>query len=215
VLASVALATGHLLGGGVGVHLRLGRTRVGPVGMLAAAIGTAGLSLACGAAVDLLPFGRGTVMTAITSALRGTSPAGLVGAVVALGVAPGIAEEALFRGLVQTRLAERWGRWPAIVMASAAFGLMHLDLVQGTVAFAVGLFLGWIADRTGGIRPTIVAHAANNALFVLLAVFTVADTPPRATTSIALLATGLGAWVASVALLRSSPGIRPVHESAL
>ena len=71
---------------------------------------------------------------------------------------PAFAEEGFFRGLMQGWLREAWGRWPAVVATSAAFGLIHGDRVQGSVAFITGLWLGWITERFGGIRPAIFAH---------------------------------------------------------
>ncbi len=32
---------------------------------------------------------------------------------------------------------------------------------------AIGLYLGWLADRTGSIRPAAAAHVANNCAWVL------------------------------------------------
>ena len=192
VLGAVALITARLLGGGVIPALRLGPSTAPPAGLAGAGVGTVGLSLACGAAVELLHAGPGTVLHAISSAMHGASPARLGLALLALCVLPGLAEESLFRGLVQTRLAERWGRAPALVVASMAFGLLHMDPVQGTVAFVVGLYLGWIADRTGSIRPGIAAHAVNNAVFVVLAAVSAPEGTSSAVTSGVVLVAGLG-----------------------
>jgi membrane protease YdiL (CAAX protease family) len=121
---------------------------------------------------------------------------------VAIGVAPGFAEETFFRGFLQTRLAASWGRWPAIVVSAGAFGLLHFDVVQGSVAFIGGLYLGAVADRFGGIRPSILAHVTNNAIFVTVAAFGDVETPSRAWHMGALFA-GVVLWIAAVAALRS------------
>jgi membrane protease YdiL (CAAX protease family) len=168
VLLLVSLVAARLLGG-MRERLRMGASRATVVGLVAAVVGTIGLSVAGGAASELLRLGHGGVTEMIGSALAGAAPATLVAALAAIAAAPGIAEETFFRGLMQTRLAASWGRWPAIVTASLAFGLLHLDMVQSSFAFVVGLFLGWCAERFGGIRPTIIAHSMNNAVFVLLA----------------------------------------------
>jgi membrane protease YdiL (CAAX protease family) len=203
VLGGVALITARLLGGGVVPALRLGPSTASPAGLAGAVVGTVGLSLACGAAIELLHAGPGTVLHAISSAMHGASPARLGLALLALCVLPGLAEEGLFRGLVQTRLAERWGRAPALVAASMAFGLLHMDPVQGTVAFVVGLYLGWIADRTGSIRPGIAAHAVNNAVFVVLAAVSNPDGTSSAMTSTVVLVVGLAGCVGGARLLRA------------
>jgi len=74
----------------------------------------------------------------------------------------------LFRGYIQSRLATRWWRWAAIVTASFLFGLAHLDLVQSPVTFFMGLFLGYMAERAGSIRPAMVCHAFNNSAAVVM-----------------------------------------------
>jgi hypothetical protein len=70
---------------------------------------------------------------------------------------------------MQTRLVQRVGRWPGILISAALFGLIHADPVQGPLAFLLGIFLGWTAEVLGGIRPSIAAHAVNNAVFVAAA----------------------------------------------
>jgi membrane protease YdiL (CAAX protease family) len=203
VLASVALVTARLAGKGVASRLRLGPTRATAAGVVAAVLGFAGLSIACSQVVDLLGVGRGGVMDVMGSVLRSSGPMREALAMLALGVAPGLAEEGFFRGLLQTRVAAAWGRWPAIVLSAAAFGLFHVDPVQGSVAFVAGLYLGWMADRFGGIRPTIAAHALNNAMFVFFATQAGDDDPAPRSQTLVLLVAGAVVWAASAAFLKS------------
>jgi len=77
------------------------------------------------------------------------------------------AEELFFRGFMQTRLAARFRRWPAIGVTAAGFALFHLDPVHATFALAIGLFLGWLTELAGSIRPAIGAHLANNVVSLL------------------------------------------------
>jgi membrane protease YdiL (CAAX protease family) len=209
VLAALALATAHLLDprAAIPAQLALGASRASPLGVVASTVGVTGLSFACGAMADLLGMGQGPVMHAVEDALAASAgPWAFCLAIVALAVAPGLAEETFFRGLMQTRIAAAWGRWPAIVAAAAAFGALHLDPVQGVLAFLVGLLLGWIASRFESIRPAVAAHVANNALFVGLAHFRLSSTPPGG----ALVALGVGgvATLASIAVARSPRALR-------
>jgi membrane protease YdiL (CAAX protease family) len=77
------------------------------------------------------------------------------------------AEELFFRGFVQTRLAARFRRWPAIGVTAAGFAIFHLDPVHSAFALAVGLFLGWLTELARSIRPAIGAHLANNVVSLL------------------------------------------------
>lgn len=211
VLAVDALVTARLLGRGVAARLRLGPTRAAPLGVFAAVAGMAGLSLAAGAAADRLGVRHEGTMEDIARALAHSSPGGVVLAVVTIAVAPAIAEEIFFRGLMQTRLVARLGGWAGIVAASAAFGLMHMDPVQSPLAFVLGLFLGWVTERFGGIRPSIAAHAVNNAIFVAVASFG-SHVGSRGAGShgadLASIVAGAAVWLGATLLLRSRFAVR-------
>jgi membrane protease YdiL (CAAX protease family) len=178
--------------------LRLRRSRATAGGVAASLIGMVGLSLASGTAAELLGLrGEGT-MEQIARALSSAGPTRLPLLVVAVAVAPALAEETFFRGLLQTRLVAWLGRWPGIGLSAAAFGIIHLDPVQGSLAFLAGLFLGWVADRFESIRPAVAAHATNNALFVALVPWAPASSISR---SAELALAGALALAASLAFL--------------
>jgi uncharacterized protein len=210
-LLVVAATAARWMAGGVKARLRVGPSRASAQGVAAAVLGTVGLSLACGSAAQLVRVGEGNVMHALAESLHRSSPLAYAAAIASIGVVPALGEESFFRGLMQTRLAERWPRWAAIATSAAAFGLLHLDPVQGTLAFAIGVYLGWLAERFQGIRPGIVAHALNNVLFVTLACFgspqAAAGTPGRGV-SVAVLVAGLSACVASIVFLRTPRALR-------
>jgi membrane protease YdiL (CAAX protease family) len=202
VIAAVALVAARLMGKPIGPRLRVGPSRASLLGFVGATTGMVGLSFACGSFTELLGVRGSGVMDTMAEALQAPSAAGFFAAIAGIGIAPGLAEETFFRGLVQTRLVASWGRWPAIVATSAAFGLIHLDPVQGSLAFVAGLFLGWVVDRAGGVRPTIVAHVTNNAVFVTFASFGSSKESSRGA-EIATMVIGVAAWVGSIALLRT------------
>lgn len=54
------------------------------------------------------------------------------------------------------------GFWAANLIQAALFGILHLNIVQGLYAFALGVVLGWIAWRTGGLVYSIGLHLAVN-----------------------------------------------------
>src|SRR5205807_2603521 len=101
--------------------------------------------------------------------LRHLTGGQIVVAVLVLGVMPGFAEEWLFRGYMQTRLKQAWGRWPAIIVTATLFGVMHLDLFQSPFAMLFGIYLGYVAEKSGSIRPTMLCHIVNNSFQVLVA----------------------------------------------
>jgi membrane protease YdiL (CAAX protease family) len=91
---------------------------------------------------------------------------------------------------------------------AAAFGLIHLDWAQSSAAFALGIYLGWLAERLSGIRPTMLAHVANNSVFVLLSSPGAEGETSRGQ-SAAVLAGGALVCAAAVAFLRSDRAVRP------
>jgi len=76
-----------------------------------------------------------------------------------------------FRGYLQTGLREHLSPAGAVVAASLGFALFHLEVVHGSVAFALGLWLGYITERAGSALPAVACHIVNNSLFTLLTVF--------------------------------------------
>jgi membrane protease YdiL (CAAX protease family) len=191
--------------------LRLGPTRASPLGLAAAIAGMLGLSFACGTASELLGFRGAGTMDRVARALERPTLAGFVIALITIGVAPGFAEETFFRGFIQPSLTSRWSRWPSIVATSVGFGVMHEDPVQGSLTFVAGLFLGWTAERLGGVRPTALAHAVNNAIFVALSSIGSPE-PSNRRARIVLLAIGATSCAASVAVLRSPAAIEARSE---
>jgi membrane protease YdiL (CAAX protease family) len=80
-----------------------------------------------------------------------------------------LAEEFLFRGLLQQRLSLWLGSSSAgCVIASIAFGLVHLPFGRfpnwrfALVAGIAGMFYGRAYAKSGGIRSAMVAHALMN-----------------------------------------------------
>jgi membrane protease YdiL (CAAX protease family) len=215
VFAAVALVSTRLQKRPPDVALRLGRTRATIAGHVSAVLGMMGLSFASGAALDLLRWQEHGTMAAIARALEHPTAARLALAIITIAVAPAVSEECFFRGMMQTRLSTRWGRWPSIVTTAAGFGLIHLDPAQGSVAFAAGLFLGWVVERFNGIRPTILAHGLNNAAFIVIASF---GSPPDGSRgggahAVVVLVIGSVVCVGSIAMLRSRLVVTPVADA--
>jgi membrane protease YdiL (CAAX protease family) len=118
----------------------------------------------CLVLLDLRYWGSLGVFHETTAGMAGVT-LGLM--LLAAGPLAAGAEELFFRGFMQTRLAARFRRWPAIGVTAAGFALFHLDPLHAAFALAVGLFLGWVTELAGSIRPAIGAHLANNVLSLL------------------------------------------------
>lgn len=79
-------------------------------------------------------------------------------AVVAL--LAGVAEEALFRGVLQVAFGEWLTPWAGLVIASVLFGLVHfVTRLYAVLATVIGLYLGGMLLWTGNLLGPVVAHA--------------------------------------------------------
>ena len=87
---------------------------------------------------------------------------------IAVGIAGPIFEELLFRGLVFGELRKITKVRVAIVLQALLFGVYHLNIVQGSYAFLIGLLLGFIYYRSKSIIAPILVHIAVNSSSVLI-----------------------------------------------
>lgn len=142
----------------------------------------------------------------LNEAMRHLTPWQVVAAVLVVGGAPAFAEEWLFRGYMQTRLSRRLGRWPAIAITAVLFGVMHLNVFQGTFAMVLGFYVGYLAEKSGSVRPGMLCHFANNAVQVVLARYAQQWRVPP---SIEDLLVGLGAVLILASILYMVRNVRP------
>ena len=209
-LGLIALAGATLSPGPIARRLGLGRGRQGPGLLALLVLGTIALSHALDTVIDLSGLGDQGSLAELDSALRGVRGHALWLALVGLGLAPGLAEELLCRGLVQRGLAPRLGAPAAVVLAALFFGALHVDPVHAAFAAVLGLYLGTVAHLAGSVRPAIVCHAANNLCAVLAAAFL----PDLSTAPAASIALGAGFALAALAFARLQLGDPPPLEES-
>jgi exosortase E/protease (VPEID-CTERM system) len=119
------------------------------------------------AAVLIHPEGAPAALTTLPEPLRAVWIACRV--IAAVGTVP-LAEELAYRGYLLRRLVSprfesvrfSAARWPALVLSSFAFGLMHGALWLPGIA--AGLAYGALAVRTDKLGESIAAHGTTNAL---------------------------------------------------
>ncbi len=163
--ALVGLTGGMILPGRtLSERLGLGGGRLGVGRIALALLGFLALSNAVRGAVVWLGLLEGSSLAAIDEVVREASPTHLALVFLAVGLAPALGEELLFRGLLLRLLEWRWPGLVAVLGSAAVFGVAHLDLVHGAAAFLLGGYLGAVAQRARSLRPTVLCHAANNSL---------------------------------------------------
>ncbi len=85
-----------------------------------------------------------------------------------LAVVPAICEELAFRGFIFGGLLKQNGVVRAILVSSLFFGMSHGVLQQTITATLMGLVIGIIAWRSGGVLCGIAFHVTHNALTMWL-----------------------------------------------
>lgn len=187
LIGSVALSVGllvatSLVGGALSAQPLRRRLGLGNVSVrwLAWPVSVLGL-LAVGHTLEvtaaLLGFRDGSSSLDILAGAIASMPGSAFFAFVFAGsFGAGFGEELFFRGFAQTRLAERWGVPVGVVVASAGFALLHFDPLHSTLAFFLGLYLGWLAAASGSIVLPIAAHIGNN-LVAFIAMRAAGDAP--------------------------------------
>ena len=88
--------------------------------------------------------------------------------IISITIMASLVEELLFRGAIQGYMLRK-GMKPlnAILIASAIFGIVHMNPIQIPFAFAIGLIFGWLYYRTGSVVPGIIGHFINNSIACL------------------------------------------------
>ncbi|NSW92917.1 MAG: CPBP family intramembrane metalloprotease [Firmicutes bacterium] len=96
-----------------------------------------------------------------------TSYGGLVLNILSVGLAAGICEEVLFRGVVQRGL-EKLGAAASIILTAFLFSIMHIHFERLFGTFLLGALIGFIVYRTNSLYGGIFAHFVNNTAGVLV-----------------------------------------------
>ena len=88
--------------------------------------------------------------------------------IISITIMAPLVEELLFRGAIQGYMLRK-GMKPlhAILIASAIFGIIHMNPIQMPFAFAIGMIFGWLYYRTGSVVPGIIGHFINNSIACL------------------------------------------------
>ena len=83
-------------------------------------------------------------------------------------IAAPLTEELFFRGLLQGALRDRLNSLWALLIASAAFAVVHFQVIQFPALMLVGVVNGVLVMRTGRLGAALWAHASFNAVTVVV-----------------------------------------------
>ncbi|MFQ5552689.1 MAG: lysostaphin resistance A-like protein [Thermoplasmata archaeon] len=101
-------------------------------------------------------------------------------AAIVIGLASGLAEELIFRGLLQPQTERVVGPASGLLFVALLFAAMHIGFYDATnpltaldlpFVFAVGLYFGFVVQRTRSLVGVIFAHGLANVTLYLLMPF--------------------------------------------
>lgn len=88
-----------------------------------------------------------------------------------VALAPAVAEELAFRGVLFNGLAARMPKWRTILLSAAIFGAFHLSyetVIRFLPTAWIGLLMGYVAWHSRSTPATILMHFVNNGLAVVI-----------------------------------------------
>ncbi len=85
-----------------------------------------------------------------------------------VGILAPFLEEVVFRGLIFHELKKTIPLWAAVLLQAFLFGFIHLNIIQGSYAFALGILLGLSYVWTGSFWAPVIIHAVMNSTSVIL-----------------------------------------------
>ena len=84
---------------------------------------------------------------------------------------PAIAEEIIFRGVIQRSISSKFNGFVAVFFSTLMFVLVHGSLQQTVYQLIVGIMLGYLACVGGNIVYSIILHFLSNALVLVTGCF--------------------------------------------
>ena len=93
----------------------------------------------------------------------------MIVAIIVVGIAPAICEEAVFRGVFFNSIwNQTHGKWIPIIVTAAVFGLFHGSIILFFPTFLLGIVLGYLVYETNNMFYNVMFHAINNIIPVLV-----------------------------------------------
>lgn len=99
----------------------------------------------------------------------------LLWVIIVIAVIPAIAEEVMFRGLIQRSVERQSGPLRAALFTGCVFAAFHLNPFAVVPLIALGMYLGFLAYRADSLWVSIAAHFYNNAIASVAVYFEMND----------------------------------------
>lgn len=109
------------------------------------------------------------ILQAMEDLMRYDSATDLILLIITVVFVAGIAEEMLFRGLLQGTLEQKIDATKAVMSTAFIFALVHFNPWWFVEILILGVLMGVVVWRTGSIFPAVAIHIVNNGLSLYMA----------------------------------------------
>lgn len=93
---------------------------------------------------------------------------GMIIMAILVGLIVPFVEELFFRGIIYSWLRNRFNIGVGILISSAIFGLVHVDLAVAGTAFVLGIILGLVFEYSKSLWASVIIHSINNGIQILI-----------------------------------------------
>jgi len=122
--------------------------------------------------------------------------------IAAVLIAP-VGEELFCRGITLMYARKAFPFWIANIMQALIFGIMHMNWVQGTYAFLIGLILGYAVKKYNSIIPGIIIHFFVNSIASIITAMMFSYVPANLLSIIISVIVSLTVVILSLIMMRS------------
>jgi len=99
------------------------------------------------------------------------NPLYFINGIILIGVATGIVEETMFRGAVRKCISDYAGVHTTAIVVGLIFSLIHFEFYGFIWRWFLGSFYVYLVYYSGSIWTSIIAHAINNSVAVVMMFF--------------------------------------------
>jgi sodium transport system permease protein len=85
-----------------------------------------------------------------------------------VAISPAVCEEVLFRGMLLSSFRRTLSPAWAVVVVALLFGLFHVQVFRIVPTAFIGLYLTYIVYETGSIYLSVIGHALNNGIALMI-----------------------------------------------
>jgi len=100
--------------------------------------------------------------------LKADTPLDWILLIFGVVVIAAVSEEILFRGFLQVSLEKKGDITRAVILSSVTWTIIHVNPYWAIQIFVTGVILGFIAWRTNSVYPSMIVHATNNFLSLMV-----------------------------------------------